>query len=421
MRGTRVSLTLVRGGSTSREEGQTPPSWEDIRVYLQRICQDLPYRLTLEHVVKGHTTCEFVDPIPMTARPSASYETVAFRIPVADAAAGLEGEIAIIPYFSARAIDNERLKASAVVVREDQARQDSFLLRGGFNIGTVPSLPESLRGRSSAVVRILWHGDESQRYARTNLARSGLADRGAIGTRIEDIWIKYLLENRLLLPEGVLCHLYREGRGRRRRKLGELVWLQNYSALALYELARNGWHCELWDHKQNLDVLADWEAGMRPGKIGHFDFYEEILEIILPRIAAERSLTRYGVIFVGPPVLDWREILASWREFISKPVRWSRCVSYEGEIAKRLHHTWGADRQPFNRVYADRLATFTDDELSKGGQLFQELLRDRNDGRPTELAKQDGALLDRLVDAAGELEIGSVNGVAKLETFRRRK
>src|ERR1019366_2177060 len=43
LRGTRVSLTLVRGGKGPTSDAIVPPTWDAIRRYLEGVCQELPY------------------------------------------------------------------------------------------------------------------------------------------------------------------------------------------------------------------------------------------------------------------------------------------------------------------------------------------------------------------------------------------
>jgi hypothetical protein len=348
----------------------------------------------------------------------AAYEAEAFRIPVVDPSGTLEGQIAIVPYVVARAVDQGRLKEADVAVSVatgEGMEEHSVLLRGGFNIGRVPGVPSVIGGLVSASVRMLWRAGEGQRYSGTNIARTGIADVKTIARKIGDVWVRYLLDHRAELSEGFLHYLYLQD-----AELSELTSLENYPALALYELARNGWQYEYRDPRRGLDAVADWESGKGPAKISTAQLYGDILELILPRIAPERRMERFGDLFVMPPAHDWRETLASCRDFISKPIRWSPFVSYVGEIAHRLHHNW-TYAHLFNKKHATRLSGFSKSDLRRSVDLFDKLLTGRAEKRPIDLAEQDGILLDRLIDAAGELEISSVRGVARLDSFSRRK
>ncbi len=203
-------------------------------------------------------------------------------------------------------------------------------------------------------------------------------------------------------------------------ELSGLAWLETYPALALYELARGGWQYALRDPKKDLDPVADWESGKGWAEIAGAQFHDEILELVLPRIAPERSMNQWGDVQVMPPVHDWRKTLGSCCDFISNPIRWSPFVSYVGEIAERLHHKWGGISHLFNKKHALRLSSFSKEDLWASTRLFEKLLTDRQEKRPSELSEKDAALLDRLIDAAGDLEISSVMGVARLDSFGKK-
>jgi hypothetical protein len=53
--------------------------------------------------------------------------------------------------------------------------------------------------------------------------------------------------------------------------------------------------------------------------------------------------------------------------------------------------------------------------------MFKRLLEDKKENRPTSLDMESAILLDRLVEAAGDLEISGLYGVAQLNSFRRPK
>jgi hypothetical protein len=421
LRGTRVSLALTRGGGMSAKNGG-PPAWEDVKLYLQSICQDLPYRLNLEHELRGTLVREFVDPKPVVAVLPEPYGSKALRIPVADPTGGLEGQIAIVPYPAVRVVDEDRLKASAVAIGQENEVDPSVLLRGGFNVGRVPGLPSGITGspQVGATVKMLWTDAEGRRYARTNLARTSPVEDFAIAMRVEAVWIKYLLDHRAEIPEGLLYGLYRRGLAGRARALSGHTWLETYSALDLYELARNGWWYSRANREKTADPIAEWESGRGLAEVSTEQFYEEILQLILPRIALERSMDWRGDTYVGPPTSDWREVLASWHDFISSPIPWRPFVQYIGKISEQFWRGWSS-KFLFNRKYAPLLTEFTERDLRSGGRIFDQLLRDRNEKRPSQLSEEAVVFLDRFINVVGDLEISSVYGTATLNTFRRIK
>ena len=428
LRGTRVSLTLVRGGKDSSAGVETPPTWAEIKAYLVEVCQDLPYRLNLEHCAKDGLIPESIVRSSMVVIVPVPYRGRELRIPVLDEAAGLEGEIAIVPETEVRAANREQFRDTAIVVsepgRESYSRRnnESLLLRGGFAIGEVPGLPDPwVNAFVGARIRRLWRRNESRRYSPTNLARTAVVDRDSVWAKISEIWIRYLLDHLEDLKDGFTYGMYTVGNPRPTSSTGiaDFTWLQDYSALSVYKLARNGWHYWLLDRKTGVDPVADWESGKGSAMVPAPDsnFTGQLLEVVLPRVAAQRTMTLQGDFYLAPPCPEWREVLDSCHDFISRPVHWSRFVSFGSGIANRLHHDWAGDAQ-WNRQYKDRLGAFCEDELDVAERLFRALLDARQEGRPSELTRAQADLLPRLIEAVGELEISSMMGVARLDSFR---
>jgi hypothetical protein len=308
-------------------------------------------------VREGKANSECINRKPLRVTFPYPYDDKAVRIPIADSASGLEGEIAIVPYLTVRRSDQEKLKASAVEVLPEPegefsetdyyesrgiswARQPgsqrSVLLRGGFSVGVVPRIPSIFNGHVGARVRMPWRASENQRYSTTNLARTDITNKETIGASVFEAWLGYLLDNRTRLPEGFLYMLEDE----QRAGLYNEKWLQRYSALAVYELARNGWHYSLVDEPKGLDPVADWESRKAPAKHDAIYLYGKLLDLILPRIAPQLSLTERGDVYVDPPMPGWREVLDKCHDFVSKPIRWPRFISFTGRIAERLQHGW---------------------------------------------------------------------------------
>src|SRR5208283_3539727 len=110
------------------------------------------------------------------------------------------------------------------------------------------------------------------------------------------------------------------------------TWLEEYDALALYELARNGWQHKRDDDEKQVDLIERWEQGEASAPISFIELHDEILNLILPRIAPRRLFDQSGNLYVEPPVRDWREILSSWHTFVTARVQWPRLVRYVGQI-----------------------------------------------------------------------------------------
>jgi len=117
LRGTRVSLALVRGGRSRGGESRFPPTFAEINDYLGVLCLDLPYRLTIEHVEDGKTTTTFLDAQPLRAYLPSPFAEEGLQIPVNDSAVGLEGEIVIVPNPAVTKLNLEKLAVSSVRLR----------------------------------------------------------------------------------------------------------------------------------------------------------------------------------------------------------------------------------------------------------------------------------------------------------------
>lgn len=432
-KGTRISLALVRGGKLPEIKQEAGgPSWKEVRTYVTQVCQELPYRLNLEYVTSEGTTTEALDPKPLVAEVPEYYKSSAVRIPISNSAA--EGEIAIVPYSAVKESDQNRFQKSAVELGSiNESHEASILLRGGFSVGPVPGLPRGYPDAPyiSARARLLWSKAEGLNYQRTNLARNRPVRGAVLGSSIFEGWLRHLLDNTNELQEGFMYRLDVEMNGRSGlTSFSQCTWLEEYSALALYLLARNGWSYERSGQDdrparhgldrarlENSDPVQSWEKGDGSAMQASC-LCKDLLDMVLPSVVKERMYTRFGAIHLAPPQADWRDKLASSHDFISKPVRWPRFITYYGEIEERVYHEWGYERL-FNVKYADVLSGFSDQELSKLGKLFEKLLNDRAAHRPSHIGDEQAALLARAAKAVGGLEVSSVNGTAKVSEFQQ--
>ena len=156
-KGTRVTLHLLRGGSSS--PNAAPPRSEDIEVYLRSVCEDLPYRIHFEHGAGDQTTETWINPKPLRVELPVQLDPYSIRIQVGSEEHGLEGETVVVNPYRAEMAEAEAFKRSPVVADEESAQfarsyggrhrrqpqwsPDSALLRGGFRIGDVPGIPKS--------------------------------------------------------------------------------------------------------------------------------------------------------------------------------------------------------------------------------------------------------------------------------------
>ncbi len=415
-RGTRVKLHL------SRTSGSNSPTaavnWEALADYVRNVCQELPYRINLRHVTTTRTDVEFVDASPLSVAVPPEYAEAAYRIPLEDRDGLIEGELAIVPYRVGRQTRLQMLEKEPIKLADPEQRKskrESTLLRGGFAVGPVPGLPTG--GEEifvSARVRLQWDRDKDLRHMQTNLARTGLADRNQVARAVFEAWMRYLLEHRTELSRGFLCRLGTPHESdtaiAKSVTVRYATWLEEYDALTLYELARDSWVYDANDDDNRVDMLEQWEQSKGWVPMG-WGVYGEMLDILLPKIVAERRFDS-NTLYIGPPVANWREILRSWSTFISEPVRWSQYLNFVGKIQDLLCYEYR-----FNSKYADSLSSFADSELRSLASIFSQLLWDRRRSRSTTLGEGQLTLLRRAIDCFGDLQIGSSLGTCRLSEF----
>jgi hypothetical protein len=347
----------------------------------------------------------------------------AIRIPVSSASLGLEGEIAIVPAPAVRDVDQERLQQSPVsIVAKPTRRSESVLLRGGFNVGRVPGLPSMLVDEiGGARIRLLWQTNETRRYLSTNLARTSAVNRRVVGANVAQLWIRFLLEHQSELPEGFMSRLRLESRrytGEEEFRLKDFNWLEEYDAYTLYTLAKNGWQFDLRDFKVDVGRMADWESSKDAMPFSTYSYlYVELLNVVLPRVVSSREFNSRGIVYISPPKPDWREILEVCHDFISKPVVWPPYAMYTGGIDDHVYHSWATNDSIFNEKYASQLSCFETKDLNQLPTIFNDLLRNRKEGRHTEFDERRGTLLQRAIEAIGHLTVSSIYGACRLDSF----
>jgi hypothetical protein len=333
-KGTRITLTLVRGGK--RPGRATPSSWVNILEYLKDTCLDLPYSLHLQHIKDDQLLEDRIDPRPVSIILSQEQESYHLRIPVNDNQAGFEGEIALQNRWVVRLREQdiaEKLPARVDEISEEKIgyRQwrDSSLLRGGFKVSEVPGLPTY--GEDFATIRMTWQSQQNGRYVRTNLARNHTVNAEVIGNRVTRIWLEYLLRNRHRLPEG---QLYRV-----RFHIKELdefgSSLEEFDALTLYETVRDAW-CK--EYGIPICALEEWETGtgtrLRLDPPG--DYGDTVADIFLTLVLPIVTSLQYGwsekhydlTTYVKPPSPNWREALRASRDYVRHRRRWGQWIEY---------------------------------------------------------------------------------------------
>jgi hypothetical protein len=408
-KGTRITLFL--SPKFSREEKLVPTSWSDIKNYLVEICQDLPYSLNLEHVTVDGEIKENIDPSPLTVNVPPHLESAVLRIPVNNKEFGVEGEIVLInPYVGERLEKPLTGRAGVVILDHDKGHgghsrftMDALLLRGGFLVGKLDDLPETdelIGSAAGARLRLTWNTRTNKRYLKPNLARNSMADRTQIKSHVLQIWLTYLLEHVDELPKGQVFNLdqYFE--------LKEVGWLEKYSALTVYKLARQDWLLQLRRKRISETALKTWEAG--EGKPLWFTFNSigsGLLDLILPKVT-KIQLQKNGDDYITPPPPNWLSTLENCRDYIRSPTNWGEFVDYDKEISQFLQYSLWGGMERLNSKYKDRFVSWNEKEINTLRLLLTRFTNDYEKIRSFDSSQL--ALFRRAVEVCGELKVGSL-------------
>lgn len=414
-KGTSVTVILSKGGTTNEKANKTsPPSWEEVRTFIRRVCQDLPYRIMLQHVSPLKTAdVENIEPRGIKATVHPSFESSAIRIEFSSEIHGIEGEIAIVPGAQIKKVTKAMTRKSPLTIKrdDDHSHWESTLLRGGFVVGSVPGLPFApfAHGVStSARVRIKWQHAPDRRLALTNLARTAISDSDRIENSIIEIWMRFFIDRRKELDESLLKEVvigsnsavwFSSDAAFKNRK-----WLQDYDALSLYQLARGAWRLELG---KQAGKLAGWEDGRDEVELNGFGISFDLLNLILPRVVPSFSIDKSGSMLLSPPRKGWREILSKDREFIDNPARWPYFAEYRGEIEELLFFQTDLSIDPFNSRYSEKLSALTAEELSRLASICFDLGEAKETGGTEEISAADASLLHRAAAMVGDAMLGA--------------
>jgi len=400
-KGTTVTLHLVRGGPRDKAKA---PRWDEVRDYVRRVCLELPYVLRLER--HGHSTksSEAIEPdnelrLPPDLAPST------LRIAVSDQSLGIQGEIALLPGIHVKAKEKIRGEQQRIIVEPKSSSLPSVLIRGGFYLGKVPGLAHSWLGDVSAArIRCTWEKSGGFRYQAVDVARTRSSDDDALSSSITKAWLHYLICHQADLPVGLVYGLdLPSSRTRPRATIGELKWLDDFSAYELYLLARNGWSYDLARWKLNLE---DWEACQGPQvKLGSF-LVGDILSYVLPRICTRRWFSRGGDIHVFPPECrDWKDRLSKCHDFISKPVFWRPFAEFEPSIDDYFFREWSS-HELINERYKDLVDDLSNDELEHLMSSLTAVITGVYYNRPAYLNELQALALRRVYSKIENLKVG---------------
>lgn len=417
-RGTRVTIHLTRSDVGARPgEGI---SWDTLLEYVKRICQELPYSIAVVHCADAKVVEQsIVEAKPLLVQVPTPYAHKAFRLPLRDPEGSFEGEMAIVSRYDARKINREIIARGGVDIGKETTRQveyESTLLRGGFNVGNIPGLPDTWGdGFVSARLRLNRSAAPDSQYLLTNLARTQLAEPAQLAEAVYKVWLEYLIDHASALPEEFLYGLSVHDRSISSSHTKK--WLEKYDAQVLYNFGRSAWRYQVYDDKNKVDRLLEWENGSAWVKEPTYIYlFGELLHALLPRIVKRRRLHYLNNISLCPPVNDWREVLNGWKTFVTEPVQWSKFVEFEKPIEDLMYYE-STLKCFFNEKYAENLVDFGAAELAKLESIFNRLLRNRPDGRPTQLAVQEVGLFQEVIHRFGNLVIGNVRGTWPLASF----
>ncbi len=412
LRGTNVSLTLTRGNYNSP---QKPPTWEVIKKYLYNVCRDLPYRLNLIYKYESQVVEEFIDPFPQVEVPT-HLKDASIQIKVDDKESGLKGEIVLFnPLLVSNKESNLAKSLAAVITDEEQdnPRENSALLRGGFRISSVPGLPESflvhVQGR--AILSMSWERSNKKRYALTNVARNDVIGHNFIANDVIRIWLSWLLEHVEQIPYGFLSTV-----DIKRTMISEKsLWMERYDAYTVYQLACTGWH----GRKKDMKEVEQWEESSGKGlSINEYAYglCVKLLHMVLPKVC-KLEMGPEASFSIRPPVNDWQDILKSCHDYIRNPVRWEYFVDYTGRINDLLYYEYPRSDY-LNAMYQDRMmSVFAREDINYLLSGLEKLAENKQE-RQALLSRQEYAVLERAQSEFGELKIGSIDGTWRLDSFK---
>ena len=430
-KGTRITLTLVRGGQNS--DKPRPPSWGEIRSFLEEVCINLPYTLHLQHIKDGRLTEGRIDPKPFSVMLSEDAEPFYLRIPINDTDTGLEGEIAVENRWLRRLREREIVKESPARITESEDRKRvgysvdqysdwrySSLLRGGFKVGTVPGLPSA---ESLAILRLTWQNQRNRRYVRTNLARNSTVNEKLIADSVNQIWVGYLLRNRNNLAEGQLYGLGTSGR------FTNVVgpWLEEFDAMTLYDALRETW-CK--EYEIEMSALEEWEAGsgtslrLDTALLGYvLSLSDRLLNCILPMVTSLQlgwnPKKRFDLsTFVKPPTPNWREQLRVCRDYARQPQYWGQWIEFADELSDLLCVLRGLGVTYLNVKYRDRFSClFSDEEIDQLKKVIDKWVEFQPAKTQLLLTPGEFNVLSRAHETIGDLKFAQFSSSWRIDSI----
>jgi hypothetical protein len=422
-----TQITLFLSPKVSRNKELRTVTWEEIKQYLQKVCQDLPYSLNLEYKSDGQETKERIDPLPLTVKVPPDLESDALRIPVDDKEVGLEGEIVIINNYVVEKREQALRKGEGIIVTRQERGSlvssgemygsESALLRGGFRVGDVQGLPFTFAGddRAIARLRLSWASRTNRRYLTPNLARNEISGKESIAKHVGRLWLTHLLQHVDELPEGLIWDF--DMRSLQEPSLPEHSWLEEYDAFTIYRLARQEWLLRLREGGLDEKALETWEACEGdPIRHNSEDLAHRLMDLILPRVTT-LQIQDDGNIYLVPPSSDWVSILKGWRNYITSPVYWSEFAEYKGDIENFLAYSRSYNTQRLNLKYQDRFSLWEPETVNRFRLTLSYITHYREIDSKASLSPERAALLRQAIEVAGELRIGTLRQSWTLDSF----
>lgn len=414
-KGTSITLFLTRGNPDNKGVGA--PDWKQLKFFIRRYCQELPYALTLLYKSQDGEEKSIIKPLPLAISLEGELERMAIRIPVNNNEIGIEGEIVIFNIELMKKYQKKQAYAFAARIYDRDLEEyglityaNSTLLRGGFYIGSVPGLPNTfmVKDNSRARIRLTWAHRENKRYPVPHLSRDYVSDLETIEGAIIKQWLTYLLDRVDEIPNGFLLHLQLS-----RASLRSFKWLEEYDAYTIYKLARKCWYSTLRRMKKEKYSdrdFADWENnGERSLYLlsFHNDLLRTLVDLVLPRVS-NLQMGPEAALFVTPPVENWRDILKSWRQFITNPIPWGMFAEYIKGIDDLLFYQYPGSFH-FNSKYEGILKEINPRDLFKLSQILYRIIDTERESQAL-VNPEELALLSNHLPKIEHLKVGSIHG-----------
>lgn len=423
--GTRTTIHLRPASFGGRME----LAWPSLVRYLEETVLDIPYDLSVEYVSPDRSDAVTIRPRGLEPEISDRLSNDSCRIPFKfeDDDLGMEGVIYLVRSGTLEAVKSEKFKTSRFLVSEDSETDpsiskarivggslgahrpnplESYVIRGGFRVGSVPGLPRYNLSRQHvhSAVRLLWQGVGKRHLPSTTLSRTSFLKHEYVRQKVFEAWCGWFLANVGKVSFHGFGNLEIDGDCVR-----EATWLEQHGALKIYSVARELWADAIFEG-DGIAELERWEAGVRTAPFPHLSFLlgQRLLADILPRIT--KVIIGYnGRNEVEAPVSDWRAILESWDTFISAPAKWPIFARYQPKIADDLFHEYSYTPS-LNIKFQNELSEIPREELEYIPQLLSVLIDAMPHKYQVRLTSSEHALLLKLRESVGGMMVSSMFG-----------